>query len=81
MTALSIMHHVGPTDLACAFPPKKFLNGAMTTIADLNHHGLTRANRLFVPSKAAAVSLIVATGYLRGCARGKGNRAKRRQNL
>jgi hypothetical protein len=77
--ALEYVSFLHPFELACAFPPKNHLNGAMTTIADLSVHGLDRANKLFVPTMRDAVRLIVATNYERGNGRGHGNRARRRQ--
>lgn len=78
MKALDIVSYVKPTELACAFPPARGFNGALTTIRDLAQHGLVCANRLFVPTRADAVALILATQYQRAVGRGAGNRAKRR---
>lgn len=78
MTALELVPFTAPYHLACAFPPARFLHGASTTIADLDCHGLGRANALFVSSKSGAVRLIVATNYVRANASGHGNRASRR---
>lgn len=64
--------------LACAFPPDSGLHGACTTIADLCSGDLALADRLFVPSKQAAVHLIIAANMERMTSDGNGNRAAKR---
>jgi hypothetical protein len=64
-------------NLACAFPAARNLRGGCTTIADLNH-GIKGADRLFVTSKAAAVTLIVQANMERAAQWGHGNRAAKR---
>lgn len=79
MSAIELVPRLRPFELACAFPSNRYLFGAATTIEDLSHHGIRRANPLFVPTKSAAVKLIIATHYWLANAYGHGNRAKRRQ--
>ncbi len=61
--------------LACAFPPRKGLNGACTTIKDLQW---AKPDPLFCPTKRSAVRLIVAAGFAISEAYGHGNRAAKR---
>lgn len=62
--------------LACAFPPRNGLKGAMTRICDLQ---TAKPDPLFCPTKRSAVRLIIAASMACACGYGKGNKASRRE--